>query len=121
MDSTRGENPITDTNAREYRPRPHKSSRFATRRSVGSINDWQEAELKVAEDTAPSVNLSRKQKRAMPQLKHDISYGQYLHTPKSQRAIFTSQATKHRNKILVRTLIVIALAAVVYLVAKYIL
>ncbi len=121
MDSANRENPnfmISDTDQKTHTQ--HHKARMG-RRSVGTINDMPEEKVQhlADEDVANQNNLTRKQRKAMPQLKHDISYGQYLHMPKSQRAIFTSQATKHRNKIIVRLVVIAVLIVVLYLLITY--
>ena len=120
MDNAKRENPNYNVSDSEYSSHIQHANKRKARRSVGSINDWTEADLKGQneDEIYNTGNLSRKQLKAMPQLKHDISYGQYLHMPKSQRAIFTSQATKHRNRLIIRAVVVIALIVVIYLLVK---
>ncbi len=120
MDNAKSENPNFNVSDSEYSSHIQHTHRRKNRRSVGSINDWSDEEIQGhgEEEILNTGNLTRKQLKAMPQLKHDISYGQYLHMPKSQRAIFTSQATKHRNKLIIRTVVVIALIVVIYLLIK---
>ncbi len=119
MDRRRSENPILNSNHTEQKRQNQYVRKQTNRRSVGSISDWSDEDLSYINDEELSTDkLTRKQKKAMPQLKHDISYGQYLHMPKAQRAIFTSQATKHRNKIIIQTIIIIALVVLVYFLIK---
>ncbi len=120
MDGANRENPnfgASDSNKNKY---SRRANTRASRRSVGTINDWSESESKqhADEDIINPDNLTRKQLKAMPQLKHDVSYGQYLHMPKSHRAIFTSQATKYRNRMILRWVIIVALVVIIYLIIK---
>ncbi len=121
MDEARRKNPNRDTEVSEFRSRTQHSYKRPERRSVGSINDWQDDEVKAQaeEELIPQGKLTRKQKRQMPQLKHDISYGQYLHKPKNQRALFTSQATKYRNKQIARGVAFLVFLALIYVFVKY--
>ncbi len=121
MDNARSENPHYHEKNSEYRTGIQSHKQRAQRRSVGSINDWSEDEMSKQEQEKliPQGKLTRKQKRAMPQLKHDISCGQYLHIPKESKSLFVSQATKYRRKQYIRIAFIIIFVIIATLYVTY--
>ncbi len=121
MDNAKRENPNYNKAEAKYGSPKRQAKRRKPHRSVGSINDLsnEDAEFQQDDSTQNTGSFTRKQLKSMPQLKHDIAYGQYLHKPKSQKAIFTSQATKHRNKVIVSVVIAIVLIVIIYLLVVY--
>ena len=62
----------------------------------------------------------KRSKKNMPQLKKDLQYGQYLHVPKAQKAIFSSAAQRRRKK-RITAAILIGIILIVILIVIYIL
>ena len=48
----------------------------------------------------------------MPQLKHDLQYGQYLSVPKGRKDIFVHNGRRRRMRTVITVVVVLALLAI---------
>ncbi|WP_051353682.1 hypothetical protein [Atopobium fossor] len=63
----------------------------------------------------------RKSRNEMPQLRHDLPYGQYLSIPKGRRAIFSARERRSRiNSAVVMVLVIAGLAVLVAILWHFI-
>lgn len=58
----------------------------------------------------------KRSNKNMPQLKKDLQYGQYLHVPKAQKAIFSSVAQRRRKKRITAAILIGIILIVILLV-----
>ncbi|MCH3967323.1 MAG: hypothetical protein PHR15_08075 [Atopobiaceae bacterium] len=55
----------------------------------------------------------RRSRSKMPQLQHELHYGQYLEMPKGRRSIFASQEQRRHQRGVIAGIIVVAVLAIV--------
>ena len=91
-------------------------------RTVGAVDDLaaDDAESDYSHDSEFTVGSHsplpgrayRRSRNEMPQLKHDLQYGQYLSVPKGRKDIFVHNGRRRRMRTVITVVVVLALLAI---------